>query len=52
VSRALARVKAGGGLVEEQPLGIADQAEREVEAPLLPARERLHANVALVGELD
>jgi hypothetical protein len=47
-----ARVEAGGGLVEEQHLGVADQAEREVEAPLLPARERAHARVALVGELD
>src|SRR5215208_3032689 len=31
------RVKAGGGLVEEDKLGVADQRERDVDATLLTA---------------
>ena len=39
-------------LVEEEDLGVADEPEGEVEPPLLPAGERLHAVVALLGEAD
>src|SRR5205085_8101122 len=39
------RVEARRRLVEEDELGIADERDAEVEAPLLTARERLHARV-------
>src|SRR5581483_800944 len=39
-------------LVEEDQLGVADQGQAEVEAPLLAARQRPHACVRLLGELD
>ncbi len=40
------------GSSRKRMLRIADQAEREVEAPLLPAGERLHARDALLREAD
>ena len=46
------RVEPGGGLVEEQQLRCADDAERDVEPALLPARQRLHSGVGLVHEPD
>src|SRR5207248_6093672 len=46
------RVEAGGGLVEEDEVGIADERDAEVEPPLLAARQRLDARVRLVDEPD
>ncbi len=46
------RVEAGRRLVEEDELGVADERDAEVEPPLLPARERLHLRVALLGQAD
>ena len=43
-------VEAGRRLVQEDEAGVADERDAEVEPPLLPARERLHARVALLGE--
>ena len=45
-------VEAGGRLVEVDQVGLADDAERQVEAPLLAAGERDHASVALLGQAD
>ncbi len=45
-------VEAGGRLVEEQHVGVADDAEREVEPALLPTRQRVDAGVGLVVEPD
>ena len=42
------RVEAGGGLVEEDQLGVADERQREVQAPQLPARELAAAHVGLL----
>src|SRR5437764_1133657 len=44
------RVEAGRGLVEEDQLGIADERQREVEPPQLPARELAAAHVGLTRE--
>jgi hypothetical protein len=46
------RVEAGGGLVEEDELGIAYQGERQVEPPPLAAGELLGARVGLLVEAD
>ena len=46
------RIEARRRLVEEQDVGVADEAEREVQAPALPAGERAGAGVALGVELD
>ena len=45
-------VKAGGRLVQEDQLRIADQRQGQVQATPLPARQLLGALVALLGELD
>ena len=45
-------VEAGGRLVEEEQLGVADQRQRHVEAALLAARERRGPGVRLLGEAD
>src|SRR5919199_195396 len=44
------RVEAGGGLVEEDQLGVADQREREVQAPQLAAAQRARVRVRLLGQ--
>ena len=49
---AATRVEAGGRLVEEEHLGVADEARREVEAPAHAAREGLHEVGGLVGEVE
>ena len=41
------RVEAGGRLVEEEQVGVADEREREVEAAPLAAREQLDARALL-----
>ena len=41
-------VEARGGLVEEEQLGVADDAEGEVEPPALPAGEGPHPGVGLL----
>ena len=46
------RVEAGGGLVEEEQLGVADDAEPDIEASLLAARQPLDALVRLLGQPD
>jgi hypothetical protein len=49
------RVEAGGRLVEEDQVGVADDADGDVDAPLLAAGERADAGVALgaeAGQLD
>src|SRR5262249_57393441 len=46
------RVEPGCGLVEEEHLGVADQAEAEVEPPLLAARECARAAVPFLGQAD
>src|SRR5271165_3634143 len=43
-------VEAGGGLVEEDQVGVADEREPEVEPPQLTARELAAAHVGLVLE--
>ena len=45
------RVEAGGRLVEQQHLGLVDQRPGDREPALHPARERIDARVAPVGEL-
>src|SRR5207253_8066321 len=45
-------VEAGGRLVEENQLRVADQRQAEVEPPPLPAREPARARVALLLEPD
>ncbi len=45
------RVQAGRGLVEEEDLGVVDERPRDGEPALHPARERLDAVVAALGEL-
>ena len=45
------RVEAGGGLVEQQHLGLVDQRTCDREPPLHPARKRVDARVAAVAEL-
>ena len=45
-------IEPGGRFVEEQQLGIADQPEGDVEAALLPARQRLDACRGLLVEPD
>src|SRR5438874_2717511 len=46
------RVEAGGGLVEEHEIRVADERDAEIEPALLSTGQRLHARVALVGEPD
>ena len=46
------RVEAGGRLVQEDQVRVADQPQPEVETPLLPARQRAHPRVTLLGEAD
>src|ERR687887_250887 len=46
------RVEAGGRLVQEDQVGVADDAEGEVQAALLAAGERLYPRPALVAETD
>ncbi len=46
------RVEAGGGLVEEQDLGVVDERVRQAEPLLHAARQRLDVLVALVAEVD
>src|SRR5581483_725325 len=46
------RVEARRRLVEEHEVGVADERDAEVEAPLLTARERLDPRVALLVEAD
>ena len=46
------RVQAGGGLVEQQHLGIVDERVREAQPLLHAAREAEHVGVALVREVD
>ena len=46
------RVQAGGGLVEEQHLGIVDEGVREAQPLLHAARQAEHVGVALVREVD
>ena len=46
------RVEARRRLVEEDEIGVADERDAEIEPPLLPAGERLHARVALLTEPD
>jgi hypothetical protein len=46
------RVEAGGGLVQEQQLGAADDAEGDVEAAALASGEQAGAAAALVGQAD
>ena len=46
------RVEAGGRLVEEEELGVADDPEPDVEPALLAAREPLDPLVALLGQPD
>jgi hypothetical protein len=45
-------VEAGGRLIQEEQLGIADQGQGHVEAPLLPTRERRGAGVGLLAQPD
>ena len=45
------RIEAGGGLVEEQQLGIADQRAGHGQALLLAAGKRAHAGIAFFFEL-
>ena len=45
-------VEAGGRLVEEEDIGCADDAEREIDSSLLPTRQTGDAFVELVGEFD
>ena len=45
------RVEAGGGLVEEEQLGVADEGAGERQPLLLAAGELLDAGVALLFEL-
>ena len=47
-----ARVEAGGGLVEQQHLGVVDERVGEAQALLHAARQALDVGVALVGEVD
>ncbi len=46
------RVEARRRLVEEDELRVADQGEREVQPPRLPAGERPRERLALLGEPD
>jgi hypothetical protein len=46
------RVEAGGRLIEEEQVGVARQRDRDVEPPLLPARELDHPRVPLAGQAD
>ena len=46
------RVEAGGRLVEEDEVGVADERDAEVEPPLLAARERLDPRARLLLEPD
>ena len=46
------RVEAGGRLVEEEELRVADERDAEVEPALLPARQRLHPRARLLLETD
>ena len=45
-------IEAGGRLVEEEQLGVADEGHPDVEAPLLAAREGRDAGVAFRPEAD
>mmetsp|Transcript_24589 Transcript_24589/g.66880 ORF Transcript_24589/g.66880 Transcript_24589/m.66880 type:complete len:495 (+) Transcript_24589:183-1667(+) len=45
------RVKAGGGLVEEDDRGAAHEGDAERDAALLASRERVHVRVELVPEV-
>ena len=45
------RVEAGGGLVEQQQLGLVDEGARHDEPPLHAARQRVDAVVATVAQL-
>ena len=46
------RVEAGGRLVEEDQVGVADDPDRDVGAAFLPAGEGADARVALLAEAD
>ena len=46
------RVEAGRRLVEEQDPGVPDDAEGEIQPPLLPAGQRLDLALLLAGEAD
>ena len=46
------RVEAGGRLVQEQQFRAADQAERQVQPPLLPAGQVAHLLPGLPGQAD
>ena len=46
------RVEPGGGLVQEQQVGVAGQRDRHIEAPLLAAGEPSDARVLLRLQLD
>ena len=46
------RVEPGGGLVEEQQVGIASQGDGHVEPALLATGELIHPIIALVGQPD
>ena len=45
-------VEAGGRLVEEEQLGVADERDRDVEPPLLAAGQAPGALIGLLGESD
>ena len=46
------RIESGRGLIEEDQVRLADQREREIEAPPLTAGEVLRAGLSLGIELD
>src|SRR5207344_357067 len=49
------RIETGGGLVQNQQIGIVDQCTREREAPFHSARQRLNARIGTsfeTGELQ
>ena len=50
--RRAAGIEAGGRLVEEEELRVADERDAEVEPALLPARQGLHPRAGLLLEAD
>ena len=50
--RSVLRVEARGRLVEEEHVGLVDDAERDVETPALTARVRVDAAVGELGEVE
>jgi len=46
------RIEAGGRLVEEDDLGLVDDAERDVDAPALAARVGLALAIGILAELE